>query len=328
MSNAEAAKTDVVCAGVVVADHLSTPIDHVPAPGELVMADDLILEIGGCASNVAVDLAKLGVSCQVTGCVGSDVFGRYVAETLRARGVDTQYLTACPDRPTSQTLIVNVKGEDRRFIHCFGANAEFGTEHIPLQAVQQAKVLYVGGYLILPRLIGPDLARLFEQARASNTVTVLDIVVPASDEPRRDLLERDLLPVLPHTDVFLPNTDEARLLTGIANPLEQAEFFRSKGARTVVVTLGGEGAVLVSDNVRLRAGVFPVEFVDGTGAGDAFDAGYIAGILQGKDERGCLEIASALGASCVRAVGTTPGVFTREECDRFLAEHRLPIEEL
>jgi sugar/nucleoside kinase (ribokinase family) len=68
--------------------------------------------------------------------------------------------------------------------------------------------------------------------------------------------------------------------------------------------------------------------VDGSGGGDAFDAGYICGLLRGYDPRGCLEMASALGASCVRAIGTTPGVFTRAECDSFLKEHRLSISEL
>ncbi len=316
----------VICAGVVVADHLSTPIDHVPAAGELVMADELVLEIGGCASNVAIDLAKMDVHCDVAGCVGDDVFGRFVRETLRERGVASQYLTVVPELPTSQTLIINVRGEDRRFVHCFGANAAFSVAHIPTDAVREARVLYVGGYLIMPSLAADQLAALFRDARQHGTVTVLDIVVPASAQT--DALLKQLEPVLAETDVFLPNNDEARLLTGLDDPVAQAEFFRARGARTVVITMGGRGAVLISERVRLRAGAFPVEFVDGTGAGDAFDAGYIAGIIAGKDERGCLELASALGASCVRAVGTTPGVFTRAECDAFLREHRLEIEEL
>ena len=67
---------DVLCAGIVVADHVSAPIDHLPAAGELVLADRLVLTIGGCAANVAVDLVKLGVPASVVGRVGDDVFGR------------------------------------------------------------------------------------------------------------------------------------------------------------------------------------------------------------------------------------------------------------
>src|SRR5947207_4699973 len=90
----------VVCAGVVVADHLCTPIAHVPAAGELVAADELVLNIGGCASNAAVDLARLGVRAAVCGRVGDDLLGRFVAETLVAAGVDVRGLTIDPDRAT------------------------------------------------------------------------------------------------------------------------------------------------------------------------------------------------------------------------------------
>ena len=95
-----------------------------------------------------------------------------------------------------------------------------------------------------------------------------------------------------------------------------------------MITLGGGGSVLVAANARLRASTFPVQYVDGSGGGDAFDAGYICGLLRGYGPQGCLELASALGASCVRAIGTTPGVFTRAECDAFLKQHRLKIDEL
>ena len=75
--------SSVLCAGIVVADHVSSPISHLPAAGELVLADQLLLTIGGCAANVAVNLVKLGVPATVAGCVGDDVFGRVVADMLR-----------------------------------------------------------------------------------------------------------------------------------------------------------------------------------------------------------------------------------------------------
>src|SRR5262245_9080213 len=125
------ADPEVLCAGIVVADHVCTPIDHLPAAGELVMADRLLLTIGGCAANVATDLAKMGVAGSVVGRVGDDVFGRVVTEMLREAGVDVSALQVSPGADTSQTLIVNVAGQDRRFIHTFGANAEFQAADIP-----------------------------------------------------------------------------------------------------------------------------------------------------------------------------------------------------
>src|SRR5947209_10279201 len=105
---------DVLCAGIIVADHVCTPIPHVPAAGELVMAERLLLTIGGCAANTAVDLAKMQMAAAVCGRVGDDVFGRVVADMLRDRGVDVSAVALTPGEDTSQTLIVNVAGEDRR----------------------------------------------------------------------------------------------------------------------------------------------------------------------------------------------------------------------
>src|ERR1700732_4249681 len=99
---------DVLCAGIMVADHVCTPIAHLPAAGELVMADSMLLTIGGCAANAAVDLAKMGVRSAVVGRVGKDVFGRIVLEMLRQAGVDVALVRASATADTSQTLIVNV----------------------------------------------------------------------------------------------------------------------------------------------------------------------------------------------------------------------------
>src|SRR5437763_5427746 len=102
---------EVLCAGIVVADHVCTPISHVPAAGELVMAEKMLLTIGGCAANAAVDLAKMGVRSAVVGRVGTDIFGRIVLDMLRAAHVDVDLVRASPTADTSQTLIVNVTGE-------------------------------------------------------------------------------------------------------------------------------------------------------------------------------------------------------------------------
>src|SRR5262245_43246627 len=117
-SSMTSSSAPVVCAGLVAADHVCPPLDHLPRPGELIAVDELVLNIGGGASNTAVDLARLGITAAIRARVGDDVFGRFVLETLQAHKVDTRALLIDPSFPTSQTLIVNVRGEDRRFIHC------------------------------------------------------------------------------------------------------------------------------------------------------------------------------------------------------------------
>jgi sugar/nucleoside kinase (ribokinase family) len=259
----------------------------------------------------------------VSGCVGDDAFGKFIVDTLRAGCVDVSGIHRIHGAGTASTMVINVKGQDRRFISTPGANTRFTVQHIPPEWVRQARVFYVGGYLMMPGLETDEFVDLFRTARAGGAKTVLDVVLFGGEHYWETLTR-----ILPETDVFLPNDDEAAIITGLKDPLQQAERFRQAGAKTVVITEGRRGSLLVTDGLRLRCGVYPMDFVGGTGSGDAFDAGYIAGLLAGEDPAGCLRWGSALGASCVRAIGATEAVFTRPEAEAFMREHELRIEEV
>ena len=312
---------DCLCAGILFADVACEPIQRVPDPGELVPTERMQLGLGGCASNTGLDLAKVGYRVGVSGCVGDDFFGSFIVEALADDRIDTSGIHRVAGMGSASTMIINVKGQDRRFISTPAACTRFSVSHIPEAWVRQAKVIYIGGYYMMPGLETDEMVDLFRTARAAGTTTILDVVLYG--EPRYwDRIAR----LLPETDIFMPNDDEAALITGIGDPLEQAERFRGAGARTVVITQGDKGSLLVGENVRLRAGVFPTEFVGGTGAGDAFDAGYVAGLLAGEDPAGCLRWGSALGASCVRSIGATESIFSRAEAEAFMKEHELEIK--
>jgi sugar/nucleoside kinase (ribokinase family) len=312
-----------VCAGLVVADHVCPPLDHWPRAGGLVVVDDLVLNIGGGAANTAVGLGRLGVRAAICARVGDDIFGRFATETLRDHDVDVTALKTDAKLATSQTLIVNVRGEDRRFIHSVGANKGFVAADLDAALQRRPRVLHIGYFLILEQLLADELADRFARARQAGTTTLLDVATPG----RGHYLE-PLKVVLPHTDIFVPNADEAELILGESDPIRQAQIFHDMGARRVVITRGELGVVSVSDALRVRLGTYPVPFVDGSGGGDAFNAGYILGLLEGRSELECLKLASAVGASCVRAVGTTAGVFTRQEAADFIDSHELAVESL
>lgn len=307
---------DVLCAGLIVADHVSAPIPTLPAAGSLVKTDRLEVTIGGCGANTAVDLARLGIDVGLAGLVGDDVLGRYCLEFLKQRKVACELVHISPRNQTAATLIVNVQGEDRRFIHAVGANADFTGNEIPIEAIRRAKVVAVGGFGLNPALSGANVATLFRKARAHGATTLLDVVI-GDPSPVPAMLAL----ALPETDVFLPNHDEAKLLTGLMEPWSQAEAFRRMGAKTVVITAGREGAYAVSPTERLHLKAFPVEQVDGTGSGDAFVAGFIAALLKNLPLRDCIHYGTAMGASCVRAVGATTGVFDRAELEAFLKDN-------
>ncbi len=134
-------------------------------------------------------------------------------------------------------------------------------------------------------------------------------------------------PVLPHVDAFLPNDDEAGLLTGETDPVRQARRFVDLGAGTAVVTRGDDGLAAATRDGAWTAGAFAVDVVDASGSGDAFDAGFIVGLLEGWDLGRTLAFASAIGASCCTRLGTTAGVFTRAEAEAFLATHPFALQE-
>ncbi len=311
---------DVLCFGIIVSDHLCLPISHLPRAGELVLSPRFELTIGGNAANVSTDLSKLGVKVGVVGLVGKDVFGRHVRESLEAAGVDCRLLCESLTSQTSQSLIVNVQGEDRRFIHVLGANADFDASQVTPKMVRDCRVLFLGGYLLAENPPVSSILPLFQAARDAGIPTLLDVVIPGPGDywPR-------LRPVLALTDVFMPNEDESVLLTGETDPWRQAEAFRSAGVRTAIITRGGHGCVIVSDEGRFQADAHRVPFVDGTGSGDAFVSGYILGLLRGNDTFDCVRLGSAMGASCVRSTGATTGVFNVSELTEFLTAHSLRI---
>jgi sugar/nucleoside kinase (ribokinase family) len=314
----------VLSAGILVADLVVPPLPELPEPGELVASEDFLLATGGCAANVAVSLAKLGVPSAVAGCLGTDLFGDFLQRELQKMGVDTRGLHRSADRGTSKTVILPVGGEDRRFVHTFGANAEFTAEHVDRSLLAGCDVFYLGGYLVLPAVSAPELAQLCAVARAGGARTVLDVVVPRGATVSLESVRE----ALPFVDFFVPNEDEARALTGEADPHSQAARLVAAGSGTVIVTRGTAGAVLRSGDELLEVPAPRVDTVDQSGAGDAFSAGLIAGLLAGWDLARIVRFASVVGASATTALGCTAGVFSRAEAEAFIEEHMPPAHRL
>jgi len=313
----------VLCAGIIVLDHGCSPIEHFPAEGELIATGGMALTLGGCAANVGVDLTKMGVHSKILGKIGDDEFGQLILQKLKLTGADISKIIKQANAPTSQTLVINVTGQDRRFIHLIGANEGFANSDFQKNDIEGCKVVYLGGYLLMDKLSPVHVAEIFRTAQMNGAKTVLDVVTPGAG----DHISK-LKPILPFVDVFLPNDAEAKLISGIEKPIEQAKYFKSLGVKTSIITLGNQGTILLTDQGCYKADIFKINYHDGSGSGDAFTAGYISGILENKSEIECLEIGSALGASCVRSQGTTEGVFNKEECLQFLAENKLIITKI
>ena len=189
-------KFDVLCAGLVVADFVGAPVAALPASGGIVTTPRIELTIGGSAANVAVDVAKLDLRVGIAARIGDDWLGQFVRDSLQRERVQCDHLEVASTAQTASTLIVNVQGEDRRFIHAVGANAEFTGESLTHEVLRECRILCVGGFGLNPKLSGANVRRAFRSARELGVVTVLDVVI--SDTPSAwEMLQE----VLPETDV-------------------------------------------------------------------------------------------------------------------------------
>lgn len=312
---------DVLCAGILVADIFSQPLDSLPQAGELIQTDRFLLTTGGCAANVAAALRRLGHSSGVLGKVGRDPFGDLIVAELEQQRIDTSGVRRSDELHTSETFILNVRGEDRRYLHYFGANADFSLADIDRTLLDQALVLYIGGFLAMPSFSGVDVIQLFREAKQRSLITVLDVVIAANAGFGRD----EIRAALAHTDYFLPNEDEARWITGADDVSAQIAALAKIGPScTTIVTRGARGAILAHGAELIEVDGYGLDAVDASGAGDAFAAGFVCGLLRKWPLRDTLQFANAVGASCTRAVGCTAGVFTYNEAISFVREHHRP----
>lgn len=308
------------CGGILVKDTFCGPFPALPRPGELVAVDTIKTKAGGCAANVAVDLCKQDLSVDLVGCVGRDAAGETLVKALQIAGVNCDRLIHTPSYPTSETIILLVEGEDRRYIHTFGANQAFSVYHIDGDWLAELDLFYLGGLFAMPGVQLDELLTLLHFCREHEVVTVVDVVLP-----KGFIYAPEVQDLLPYIDWFLPNDAEAAILTGRDDAWEAMQVLRSWGANGLVITLGERGSLGVRGDECWHCGSYPWQTVDPSGAGDAFASGLISGIVNGWEFPRSLMYASALGASATRAVGTTDGVLTEAEALRLIDQQPLVL---
>jgi len=227
---------------------------------------------GGAGANVAAHLARLGTTVVLAGCIGDDAAGRGLASDLAAAGVGLRLRTV-PGVATGTVVSLVEPSGQRSMLADRGANLELRPDDVP--AFRPGGHLHLSGYTLLDRgPRGAGLAALQAAVSAGCTVS-LD---PASSGPlARYGVDRWLSDTAAAT-VLLPNADEARLLTGCADPADAARGLAQRH-EVVAVSLGAEGALWASGDVLVHRPAHDTVVVDTTGAGDAFAAGLLAAWL-------------------------------------------------
>ena len=310
----------VTCAGIMVADIILADLPKVCQPGELVFAPrGISLHIGGHAANVPIDLIKLGLrrdEVSTVGTVGKDSYGDFIESILAEHGIQI-HIMKIEEAGTAKSVILVVRGEDRRVYHDVGANYFLDPDYVrAILREERPLIFYVGATGLLGRF-DEQLFDVLEVAKSQNCLTFVDPVTPYQHgwEHIREALEL--------VDVFHCNNFEASDMTGISDFREALKSISEEGAKLAIVSTGEKGLVAAAKKMVFEMPAFKVPVVDPTGAGDAFCAGIIQALVEMDKLRNISKLSTnnivdillrgeAAGASCVTGMGTTTSVAVKK----------------
>ncbi len=288
---------------------LTVTVDHLPAPGETVLGREFYQSVGGKGANQAVAAKKAGADVFFLTKLGRDANGKLAHRRLVAQGLPPAGLLRDPHTPTGVAVIVVDQNGNNQIAVAPGSNSTFTIK----EDLNRAERLITGNSIVLVQLElpFPVVHEVLSLAKKRKVRTILN---PAPAIP----LSPDVLSLV---DILTPNEQEARALTGHEDLEEAARSLVAKGVRTVVVTLGAQGA-LVADGRHLRhVPPFIVRSVDSTGAGDAFNGVLACALREREPLSKAVVVASAAGALTTTKRGAQDALPIRSEIKAFLRRH-------
>jgi sugar/nucleoside kinase (ribokinase family) len=312
--------------GVLVAGDANLDLvlrgDVVPRFGQAEqLLDGADLVLGSSAGICAAGLARLGVDTALVARVGSDVFGDRTRELIADAGVDTAPV-AVTEEPTGVSVILSAP-DDRAILTLTGALASLTGDDVRAALESTgATHLHVSSFFLVPHL-ARELPEVLARARERGVTTSLD----TNWDPAESW--HGVAECLPHLDVLLPNAQEAIALARSLgeDPADAvaASVALARRGPLVVVKDGADGGFAASpDGAVVRAAGLVLDVVDTTGAGDSFDAGFLAAWLDGRSLEEAVRWAAVAGSLSTRAAGGTGGQATRAEVEARIAAERLP----
>jgi len=278
-----------------------------PAPGETISGEDLAIIPGGKGANQAVAAARQGAQVSMLGRVGSDSFGPTLTQNLQTNNVDTTHVYTDASATGTAIIVVDASGQNS-IVLSPGANGKVTLADVDAFPFQEEKMLLL--QLEIPLETVTHAASL---ARQNGLRVILN---PAPARPIPDSLLADV-------DILIPNESELQLLSGQSvtdtdSAKAAAHILLEKGVKTVIVTLGANGALLVTDEKTTHVSTFKVDVVDTTAAGDAFISGLAAALLKGKSLEEAVHYGNASGALAATKFGAQPSLPTQNEVEQLL----------
>jgi fructokinase len=315
---------DVVCVGDLLIDFVPT----VTGTG-LTDAPAFAKAPGGAAANVAVGLARLGVSSGFVGKVGDDAFGHFLADVLRKEGVDVGPLRF-ETRARTALAFVSLRADGERefmFYRHPSADMLFVPEEVDRTAVEAAKILHFDSISLSSP--NPRASSLFaaDCAIGAGRLVSYDVNLRLPLWPDAASAQEGIRVGMAKAQIVKLSDDELDFLTGRRDPQTVREALWHAGLKVVTVTRGREGSVVLTPETSFEVPSFTVTAVDTTGAGDGFMAGLLAGLVREPGAvsdpaalRRICRFANAVGALTTTQRGAIPALPTRAAVEAFLAE--------
>jgi ribokinase len=297
---------DILVIGSLNAD-LVVRAPHFPLPGETISGGDLQIIPGGKGANQAVAAARQGASVAMIGRVGKDSFGPFLIESLKSNNVDASHVRVDESATGTAIIVVDSNGQNSIVLSA-GANGKVSALDIDALNLE-AKVLLL--QLEIP------LETVIHTAKWGKQKGMIVILNPA---PARELPDE----LIANADYIIPNETELSLLSGVpvtddASADKAAKVLLSRGAKNVIVTLGSNGALLVSEKQVIHVDAYKVEVIDTTAAGDAFIGGFASALLRGIEIEKAVKYANSCGALAATKFGAQPSLPTKEDVEKFIS---------
>jgi ribokinase len=297
---------EVVGVGALNVDKLFF-VERIASGGEEVEVKSWTQAPGGSAANTIVGLSRLGIETGFIGNVGTDQEGEYILDDLKKEGVDITGIRRVEGSTGMILGLVDAKGE--RALYAFpGVNDLLQITSESLNYARKAKMLHFSSF-VGERSYRAQIALLDELSDIEISFAPGELYVRKKIKPLELIISR--------SSVIFLNKEEAEMLTDKSYE-RAADELLGMGAEVIVVTLGEGGCYVASSQTSHIIEAYKTKVVDTTGAGDAFAAGFLYGLLRGKSLPECGRLGNWVAARCISKAGARAGLPYRDELASFL----------
>lgn len=292
-------------------------------------AETMVVGMGGSSANIAAGLVKLGCKAALVTSVSDDAVGWYCEGQLDHFGVERTYVSRIRGEERTSLAVYETRVEDHQSVIYRNNAADFQMTIKDVEAVDYTRfgALITAGTVFAAEPSRSAAFRAFELARAAGLPIIFDVDYRPYSWPSPDVAEDVLSRAGAKSDVIVGNDEEFGFMAGDINKgLDKARTLATTTADIVIYKMGHEGAITFADGQEMRTGIYPVQAVKPTGAGDSFMAGFLAGLAEGRAMKEAVLRGSACASIVVAKTGCAPAMPDTNGLDAFLATHPGPTE--